>query len=130
MKPKRGRGRPGPTWKDWAGRLPADYMGAERTNLRRAALSRVIHIMFAPWGAPCCTWDMPEPGEMMTLCGVEVRAHQDIESWTTEAMKEESPTSVPFPDDRKVCRICNARIRKINDEILNRGESPTTKKGN
>jgi|18_taG_2_1085343.scaffolds.fasta_scaffold06663_6 hypothetical protein len=98
------------TWIDWKGKLPTGYQAARRTRENRSQIfGDNLHVISEK------RTDEETRGTdkvWRTLCGVEVEDTVDEENWRTEC--ELSAYDLPpFPDDMKVCRICNARKRKL-----------------
>lgn len=105
------------TWIDWKGKLPTGYQAAKRTRMTRSQiLGENLHVI--PQKFP-----HTEPytngvrNKWLTLCGVEVEDEEDSDGNSQEDWRTEQELSdydlPPFPDDMKVCRICNARKRGL-----------------
>ena len=98
------------TWKDWKGTIPEGFEGARRTRIPSRIADCIENVHIAP------TWS--EGQRVVTLCGKEVEDEDDYcgpsEWWKTEEDIENNDL-LPFPDDLKACRICNARMRKLTN---------------
>jgi hypothetical protein len=94
------------TWKDWKGTIPEGFEGARRSRLPSRIADVIENVHIAP---------VDHAHTVATLCGKRVEDEDDYcgpsEWWKTE---EDIETGLlPFPDDLKACRICNARKRKL-----------------